>query len=98
MLRSMTGAAQMTGIFVTIVIVAALVNRFRPAHRPQIRRLVILFMLLVICHGAHFALKQAGEHRWADGFALAADLVLAFTVVNIAATFVFSVALPLTGV
>jgi small-conductance mechanosensitive channel/CRP-like cAMP-binding protein len=91
-------AFQALGLFVTIVIVAALVNRFRPAHRVQIRRIVILFVLYLVGHAAHFTLAELGESKWASAINIAAELAKAFTMVNLAATAFFSVLLPATGV
>jgi small-conductance mechanosensitive channel/CRP-like cAMP-binding protein len=86
------------GIFVAIVVVAALVNRFRPTHRTQVRRLVILFVLHLIAYGAQYALGAAGEVAWASRLIVAAELLQAFIIVNLAATAIFSVLLPATGV
>jgi small-conductance mechanosensitive channel/CRP-like cAMP-binding protein len=86
------------GIFAAIVVVAALVNRYRPAQRTQVRRVVILFFLHLAAFGAHYALKMAGEATWAARLLVAAELLQAFTMVNLGATAIFSVLLPATGV
>ena len=86
------------GLFAAIVVVAALVNRFNAAHRSRVRRVVILFVLYVVAFGAHFALAAAGETVWAARVLVVAQLLQAFTVVNLGAAALFSVLLPLTGV
>jgi small-conductance mechanosensitive channel/CRP-like cAMP-binding protein len=86
------------GLLGAIVVVAALVNRFRPAHRAQVRRLVILYVLFVACTGTSIALRSVHEHAWAERFDFGADLLQAFITVNLAATLFFSLLLPATGV
>src|SRR5262245_29343932 len=90
-------AIEALGLFVTIVVLAALVNRYRAAHRVHIRRLVILFALYVAAETVHHALGLMGSPAWATRFGVAGELVEAFTVVNIASTAIFSVVLPATG-
>jgi CRP-like cAMP-binding protein/small-conductance mechanosensitive channel len=89
---------EVLGMFAAIVIVAALVNRFRPEHRQQVRRLVILYVLYLAALGGSMGLHATGETVWTGRLELAADLIQAFTFVNIGATVVFSVALPVAGV
>jgi small-conductance mechanosensitive channel/CRP-like cAMP-binding protein len=85
------------GVFAAVVITAALVNRFNPAHRPRNRRLVILFVVYLITLGAHVALLAVGEDAWAARLLVASQLLLSFTLVNVGATLAFSVILPVTG-
>jgi small-conductance mechanosensitive channel/CRP-like cAMP-binding protein len=86
------------GLFAAIVVVAALVNRFNAAHRSQVRRVVILFALYLLAFAAYWGLQTAGETVWASRLLFASQLLQAFTIVNVAATALFSVLLPLTGV
>jgi small-conductance mechanosensitive channel len=86
------------GLFAAVVVVAALVNRFNPAHRSRVRRVVILFVLYLVAFGAQWALAAAGETVWAARILVVAQLLEAFTVVNLAACGLFSILLPLTGV
>ncbi len=86
------------GIFAAVVAIAALVNRFNPAHRYQVRRIVILFVLYVAALGAAMGLRAAGFDVWGGRFLLAAQLLQAFTLVNLAATALFSVTLRMAGV
>jgi len=81
-----------------IVVVAALVNRFRPTHRTQVRRLVILFVLHLVAYAAQYTLGILGEAAWAGRLIVAAELLQAFLIVNLLATSIFSVLLPATGV
>jgi CRP-like cAMP-binding protein/small-conductance mechanosensitive channel len=86
------------GLFLAVVVTAALVNRFAPLHRPRIRRVVVLFAVYAAVLAIHFALKAFGSPEWAQRMLVGAELIGAFTVVNVAATATFSVALPRTGV
>lgn len=86
------------GLFAAIVVVAALVNRYRPAQRVQLRRIVILYLIHLVALTAHHALSAAGESAWSSRFLLGSELVKAFTLVNIAATLIFSVLLPAVGI
>ncbi len=87
----------LSGTFAAIVIVAALVNRFRPAHKKQIRRLVVLFVLQIVALGVAHACKAAGSDVWASRTLVVAELLKAFTLVNLAGTAIFSVLLPAIG-
>lgn len=82
------------GLFGALVVVAALVNRLRPTHRAQIRRIVILFGLYFVTLAGHWALRAAGEATWAARVLVAAELLQAFTIVNLTATAFLSVLLP----
>ena len=80
------------------MITAALVNRIRRAHRPRLRRVVILYVLFAVALGGGFAFEAAGLPAWSSGCYLAADLLKAFTLVNLVATIVFSAILPVVGI
>jgi len=86
------------GLFGAVVVIAALVNRFNASHRPRVRRLVILYVTYVGVLGLYFALGAFGEKTWASRLLVAAELLQAFCVVNLAATAAFSVLLPRSGV
>ncbi len=86
------------GLFAAVVAVAALVNRFRAEHRTQVRRIVILYLLYLFALALHLVLAAAGETTWAGRALLASELLRAFTIVNLGATAVFSILLPVTGV
>lgn len=86
------------GLFLAIVVVAGLVNRFNAAHRLRVRRVVILFVLYVAAFALHWGLDAAGAKDWASRILVGAELLKAFTMVNLGATAIFSVLLPLTGV
>jgi CRP-like cAMP-binding protein/small-conductance mechanosensitive channel len=84
-------------IFAAIVVVAALVNRYRRAHRHQVRRLAILFVAFLVAHAVRQLLLFWGDDVWAARVAIGADLLEAFTIVNIAATAIFALTLPAVG-
>ena len=85
------------GLFIAVIVTAALVNRFNPGHRSRVRRTVILFIVYVVVLGLKLALAAAGLELWAGRFGVGAELLASFTVVNVAATVLISVALPATG-
>ncbi|WP_146653773.1 mechanosensitive ion channel family protein [Labilithrix luteola] len=85
------------GLFGGVVVTAALINRFAPAERARLRRLVILFVVYVVALGASLGLAEIGAVTWSNRFGLVAELLQAFTVVNIAATLGLSVIVPALG-
>ncbi len=85
------------GLLAAMIVTAALVNRFNVEHRSRVRRIAILFIVLVVTLGVHSLLTTLGETVWAPRFLVAVHLLEAFTVINITAAIVFSVALPRTG-
>ena len=93
-----TDAIWTAGLFVAIVILAGLVNRYRPDQRTQVRRVVILYLLHVLALGAFHGLHVLGETTWANRFLIGSELLKAFTLVNLGATLVFSVLLPAAGI
>jgi small-conductance mechanosensitive channel/CRP-like cAMP-binding protein len=86
------------GLFAAIAVLAGLVNRFNPGHRARVRRVVIMFGLYLGAFAIHYTLKATGETTWAGRVLVVAELLQAFTVVNITATSLLSVLLPRTGV
>lgn len=86
------------GLFVAVVVAAALVNRFNPGHRSRVRRMAILFIVYLVALGAKLAFDAADMDVWAGRFGVAAALLAGFSVVNVIATLVTSVAMPKTGV
>lgn len=86
------------GLFAAVVVTATLVNKFAPAFRARLRRVVILYGVYVVCVGAHLALAALGVPTWPGRLEVAAELLKAFTVVNVVATVGFTVVLPRSGV
>ena len=86
------------GLFVAVVIVAALVNRFRPAQRPRLRRLVTVFALFATATVLGIAFHTAELPRWGDGCLVAAQILQAFTLVSLSAGLVFALGLPAIGI
>ena len=86
------------GLFVAVVITAALVNRFRPIQRPRLRRLVTIFAIYVTATGAGIGFDAAGLSAWSSGCLVAAQIFEAFTLVSLSATVVIAIALPAIGV
>ena len=77
-----------------VTFVAFLVNRYAPKKRRRVRRVVIIFGLYVLAFGAAAALRAGGMHTWGARIHLVADLLEAFTVVNMVALAIFDIVLP----
>src|ERR1051325_4139871 len=86
------------GLFVAVVIVAAMVNRFRPMLRPRLRRLVTVFALFTAATGLGVGFRAAGLASWGNGCLVAAEILQAFTLISLSATLVIGLALPVVGV
>lgn len=86
------------GVFTSIVVTAAIVNALAPSQRVRVRRIVILFVVYLGCLALQHGLDAAGVPKWAGRMQVAAELLQAFTLVNIIGTMGFSVALPRLGV
>jgi CRP-like cAMP-binding protein/small-conductance mechanosensitive channel len=85
------------GLFIAVVVTAALVNRFRPIERPRLRRLVTMFVLFAVATTTGIAFDAANLPSWSAGFGVAAQVLQAFTLINLTATVIFAVALPRIG-
>ena len=86
------------GVFAGVVVTAAIVNALAPAERIRVRRIAILFIIYVGCLAMEHALEAAGAAKWAHRLQFAAELLQAFTLVNMVGTLGFSVVLPRLGV
>jgi small-conductance mechanosensitive channel/CRP-like cAMP-binding protein len=86
------------GLSLAVVIVAALVNRFRPTQRPRLRRLVTVFALFATATLAGIGFQTAGLTSWSDGVLLVAQILQALTLVSLTATLVLGILLPAVGV
>jgi small-conductance mechanosensitive channel/CRP-like cAMP-binding protein len=86
------------GLFVALVITAALVNRFRPIQRPRLRRLVTVFALFATATLAGIGFDAADLSTWSNACLIAAQTLQAFTLVSLSATLVFAVMLPAVGI
>ncbi len=88
----------MLGLFLAVVVVAALVNRFRPTQRPRLRRLVTVFALFATATLAGIGFQTAGLASWSDGVLLVTQILQALTLVSLTATLVLGILLPAVGV
>lgn len=86
------------GLFLAVVIIAALVNRFRPAQRPRLRRLVTVFSLFAAATATGIAFHSARLPTWGEDTLVAAQILQAFTLVSLSATLVIGIVLPSVGV
>jgi small-conductance mechanosensitive channel/CRP-like cAMP-binding protein len=85
------------GVFVAIVVTAALVNRFRPIQRPRLRRLVTVFALFATATATGIGFDAAQLPTWSSGCLAAAEVLQAFTLISLTATLVFAIVLPSVG-
>src|SRR5580765_1826320 len=86
------------GLLCGVVITAALVNRLSPTHRTRLRRLVTLYALTCIALAGWIGFREAGQDDWASGSFIGSEVLRAFLLVNLGATILFSIVLPLAGV
>jgi small-conductance mechanosensitive channel/CRP-like cAMP-binding protein len=86
------------GLFAAVTVAAAIVNALAPAQRGLVRRIVILFVMSLACLGLSYALEAGGVPKWPGRMRFGAELLQAFTVINVISTLTFAVALPKLGV
>jgi small-conductance mechanosensitive channel len=85
-------------LFAGLVLVAMLVNRFRPQGRKMLRRTVILFVVMVALAGLRLLAHGAGATVWEWRAAFGAELLQAFVAVNLVAAMLFELALPAVSI
>ena len=51
------------GLFVAVIVTAAIVNALAPGQRVRVRRIVILFGVYALCLASHYAFDAAGHHK-----------------------------------
>jgi small-conductance mechanosensitive channel/CRP-like cAMP-binding protein len=88
---SWQGAAAVAG---SVLVIAFLVNRFAPARRPHIRRLVWLGALYLLSVGLSSALRAWGVAGMAEIATVTADWLGRFGAVNVAVVLLFDLVLP----
>jgi len=86
------------GLFVAVILTAAIVNALAPGQRVRVRRIVILYGVYAVCIAGHYAFDAGGAAKWASRMHFGSELLQAFTVVNIVSTLAFLVLLPKLGV
>jgi small-conductance mechanosensitive channel/CRP-like cAMP-binding protein len=85
----------------SLLLVAALVNRFASAKRPRIRRALFLYVAFVVFAGAGNLLEHAAVASiasWLGPVRLVGGLLAAFTCADLLALLVFDLLLPAVGV
>jgi small-conductance mechanosensitive channel/CRP-like cAMP-binding protein len=82
------------GLGTAIVFFAWLVNRYAPAKRKRIRRVMIPFAVYLVLWAISATFAAGNAPDWAARIRLAADLFEAFTIVNLAGLAVFDLGLP----
>ncbi len=85
-------------LFVGLVLVALLVNRFRPQGRKMLRRTVILFVLLVAVLGLRLVARETHAALWESRAIFASELLEAFVGVNLVAALIYELALPAVSI
>jgi CRP-like cAMP-binding protein/small-conductance mechanosensitive channel len=94
MIDLVAGRWSVVVLLLAVVVIAFFVNRFAPAHRKRLRRVVILFMLAVAAEVLQWSLGGLGVptgEKWAH---FASMLLQAFTAINIGAILFFDLLLP----
>src|SRR5262245_39820606 len=86
------------GITVSVLVTAALLNRFAPKKRPHIRRLVFLCVLYLLGYALTLGLPYLGQVGAAETARVVAELLGEFSLINVGAVLLFEVALPRIGV
>jgi small-conductance mechanosensitive channel len=81
-------------VIVGTIGVAFLVNRFAPHKRRRLRRIIFVFAFYLVAFGTSLLLDAVGVHAWAGRIGIAAQLLQAFTLVNLVAVALFDLALP----
>ncbi|MEO7111286.1 MAG: mechanosensitive ion channel family protein [Polyangiaceae bacterium] len=79
---------------VSVVLLAFLINRFAPARRHGLRRLVVLFGLYCASHGFALAFDYLHVAGWAVGAHGAGDIFKALLGVGLVGAMVFDLILP----
>jgi CRP-like cAMP-binding protein/small-conductance mechanosensitive channel len=80
-----------------LVVLAYLVNRFAPQNRPRVRQTVILFLFYLVTEACAAILHVTTAGTAWRVFHTGADIIEAFTVINLVAVGVFDVALERAG-
>jgi CRP-like cAMP-binding protein/small-conductance mechanosensitive channel len=86
--------AWLLGVLGGVVVVAALVNRLAPVHRPRLRRAVVLFALTASAYAGSLIFGAMHNERWARYFAIASEGARLIVVIDLAGLLVFLVLLP----
>jgi len=82
------------GLFAAVTVTASLVNKLAPTFRSRLRRVVILFVVYVVVLALFFGAEALKAPVWTKRLLTAAELLKAFTVVNVVATLALSIVLP----
>lgn len=94
---TLTSPWALAAIAGAILLVAFLVNRFTPARRKLLRRLVFIFGLYLLAFGTAAILAKARVDVWPGRIELVALLAGTFTIISLVAIAVFELALPAVG-
>jgi len=86
------------GLFVAIVVTAAIVNRFAPAARPRLRSIAILFVLYAIGLGAVHVLRAVDEPEWTNRVQIATEVLRVVTIITLVGTIVFRILFRRLGI
>lgn len=84
----------LVGLFLGVIVAAALVNKLRASHRPKVRRLVMTYALFAIAFACVHIFASLGWPKWSNTMAVATEIMRAMTMIGLAATLIFIVGLP----
>ena len=85
-------------LFVAVILTAVAVNRFAPAYRSRLRRVVILFVVYALSLAMTRVLAEVDQPVWAARFQIATELLRALSIVNLGGMIVFTLLLRSVGI
>jgi len=85
-------------LFVAFLVIAVLVNRFRPTERRMLRRATILVVFALLAEILLAIADTTGSHLWEERIGWAARLLDGFLAVNLAAGLLFDLVLFAVGI
>lgn len=91
-------AVWLAGLLAGVVFTAAIINRFRPLNRPRLRRLLTVYVMYAIATVLGIGFSYVDMPTWSSSLTVAGEMLRAFTIVSLAGTLVFAVALPTIGI
>lgn len=86
------------GLFAGVVAAAFLVNRIAPSGRSKIRRGALLFVAFACAVAAHKIASLLGGGPWERRLFVLAELIGAYTAVNVVTSVTFDAVLPRIGI
>ena len=86
------------GLALTVILTAALINRFAPQTRARLRTIAFLYIFYLLALGSSHVLADLHEPDWARRTLIATEILRVFLVVSLSATLVFRLLLRGLGI